>query len=159
MQVKPYETTMTDTKPFNHGEEGTHSVCNKHNIGGKSICCKCSGEVGCGESRNLWEDQKAWNEAHKHADELVYKNNAIYSAIYYPPIRFMERATTVIADSIHQAVAEERERVRGEIEATPATLNVENNNSQQIYENWGRQAMKKQILSALDKPLTEKESE
>jgi len=49
--------------------------------------------------------------------------------------------------------AEERARVRGEIEATPATLNVENNNSQQIYENWGRQAMKKQILSTLDKPL------
>jgi len=40
---------MTDTKPFNHGEEGTHSVCNKHNIGGKSVCCECSGEVGCGD--------------------------------------------------------------------------------------------------------------
>ena len=40
---------MTDTKPFNHGEEGTHNVCNKHNIGGKSVCCKCSGKVGCGD--------------------------------------------------------------------------------------------------------------
>ena len=58
-----------------------------------------------------------------------------------------------LIESIQQAIAEERERVREEIEATPATLNVENNNSQQIYENWGRQAMKKQILSTLDKPL------
>jgi len=40
---------MTDSKPFNHGEEGTHSVCDKHNIGGKSVCCECSGGVGCGD--------------------------------------------------------------------------------------------------------------
>jgi len=59
-------------------------------------------EVGKAKGRSLWEDQKAWSEAHKHADELVYKNNAIYSAIYYPPIRFMGRATTVIATSILQ---------------------------------------------------------
>jgi len=40
---------MTDKKPFKHGEEGTHSVCNKHNIGGKSVCCECSGKAGCGD--------------------------------------------------------------------------------------------------------------
>jgi len=40
---------MNDLKPFKHGEEGTHSVCNKHNIGGKSVCCECSGKDDCGE--------------------------------------------------------------------------------------------------------------
>jgi len=150
---------MNDLKPFKHGEEGTHSVCNKHNIGGKSICCKCSGEVGCGESRNLWEDQKAWNEAHKHADELVYKNNAIYSAIYYPPIRFMERATTVIADSIHQAVAEERERI---LDGLPEKKYfgkdyIEGSNSDSNYVHGYNQALD-DLFFILDKPLTEKES-
>ena len=40
---------MPDPKPFQHGEEGTHSVCNKHSIGGKSVCCECSGKAGCGD--------------------------------------------------------------------------------------------------------------
>ena len=65
-------------------------------------------------------------------------------------------ARTDIKLLIQEAVAEERERMRGEIGEIPATLNVENNNSQQIYENWGRQAMKRDILSSLDKTLTDK---
>jgi len=48
---------MNDLKPFKHGEEGTHSVCNKHNIGGKSICCECSGKADCGD-----EPMKKLNE-------------------------------------------------------------------------------------------------
>ena len=32
---------MDDLKPFVHGEEGTHSVCDKHNVGMKSLCCQC----------------------------------------------------------------------------------------------------------------------
>jgi len=39
---------MSDLKPFKHGEENTHSVCNKHNTGGKSVCCDCSGKDDCG---------------------------------------------------------------------------------------------------------------
>ena len=58
-----------------------------------------------------------------------------------------------VTESIAQAIAEERERVKGEIEEIPDTLNVENNDSQQIYENWGRQAMKRDILSSLDKEI------
>jgi len=44
---------MTDLKPFKHGEEGTHSVCDKHNMGGKSVCCECSGKDGCGETNTI----------------------------------------------------------------------------------------------------------
>ena len=43
---------MNDLQPFKHGEEGTHSVCNKHNIGGKSVCCECSGKTGCSDVPN-----------------------------------------------------------------------------------------------------------
>jgi len=85
-------------------------------------------EVGKAKGRSLWEDQKAWSEAHKHADELVYKNNAIYSAIYYPPIRFMGRDTNVIADSIQQAVAEERTEIFNMTkDLTPCTDNSKHN--------------------------------
>jgi len=44
-----YTKVMNDSKPFKHGEEGTHNVCNKHNIGGKSVCCECSGKDDCGD--------------------------------------------------------------------------------------------------------------
>ena len=40
---------MNDLLPFKHGEEGTHAVCNKHNIGGKSVCCECSGKTDCSD--------------------------------------------------------------------------------------------------------------
>jgi len=39
---------MNDLKPFKHGEESTHGVCHKHNIGYKSACCECSGRGDCG---------------------------------------------------------------------------------------------------------------
>lgn len=44
---------MNDLKPFKHGEEGTHAVCNKHNIGGQSVCCECSGKTDCSDMPNL----------------------------------------------------------------------------------------------------------
>jgi len=43
---------MNDLQTFQHGEEGTHSVCNKHNIGGQSVCCECSGKTDCSEVFN-----------------------------------------------------------------------------------------------------------
>lgn len=41
---------MTDTKPFVHGEEGTHSVCANRlaKDGGKSHCCTCEPHEDCG---------------------------------------------------------------------------------------------------------------
>ena len=47
---------MNDLKPFNHGEEGTHSVCNKHNIGGKSVCCECAGKTDCSNMTPLQKE-------------------------------------------------------------------------------------------------------
>lgn len=41
---------MNDLEKFTHGQEGTHSVCNKHNIGDKSVCCECSGKLDCSNS-------------------------------------------------------------------------------------------------------------
>ena len=41
---------MNDLRPHKHGDEGvgsTHAVCNKHNIGGKSVCCECTGKTDC----------------------------------------------------------------------------------------------------------------
>lgn len=40
---------MSDLKPFVHGEEGTHSVCNARLAaeGGKSRCCYCRPHKGC----------------------------------------------------------------------------------------------------------------
>jgi hypothetical protein len=40
---------MNDLLPFEHGEEGTHAVCNKHNIGGHSVCCECTGKTDCSD--------------------------------------------------------------------------------------------------------------
>jgi len=43
---------MTDLQPHKHGDEGagsTHAVCNKHNIGDKSVCCECSGKDDCSD--------------------------------------------------------------------------------------------------------------
>lgn len=38
----------------------THSVCNKHNIGGQSACCECSGKTDCSTAphQNEWEQQE-----------------------------------------------------------------------------------------------------
>ena len=49
---------MNDLMPYRHGDEGvgsTHSVCNKHNIGGKSVCCECSGKTDCSNKDTLEE--------------------------------------------------------------------------------------------------------
>lgn len=35
----------------NHTDDITHSVCNKHNIGVKSVCCACSGKTDCNKYR------------------------------------------------------------------------------------------------------------
>lgn len=34
-------------------EEETHSVCQKHFAGGKSVCCECSGKTDCLISRAI----------------------------------------------------------------------------------------------------------
>jgi len=112
---------------------------------------------------NIEEIEKAYPEAYKWAREFhnLYEETA-------PMFGYETRKETkefdpkssngrlmayVCFNIIHQALAEERERVKVEIEEIPDTLNVENNNSQQIYENWGRQAMKRDILSSLDKEI------
>lgn len=47
-----------EPEKFKHGEEGTHYVCNKHNIGGKSVCCGCYPKDDCSnepEKKDVWE--------------------------------------------------------------------------------------------------------
>lgn len=45
---------MNDSNKFKHGDEGTHSVCNKRsaNEGGKSRCCYCVPHEGCESMTN-----------------------------------------------------------------------------------------------------------
>ena len=40
---------MNDLKPFVHGEEGTHYVCDNRlkEEGGKAICCECNPHEDC----------------------------------------------------------------------------------------------------------------
>ena len=42
---------MNDLKPFQHGEEGTHSVCKNRlkKEGGKATCCVCNPHENCGK--------------------------------------------------------------------------------------------------------------
>jgi len=45
---------MNDFRPYRHADEGrgsTHAVCNKHNIGGKSVCCECSEKTDCSDDK------------------------------------------------------------------------------------------------------------
>jgi len=100
---------MNDLKPFKHGEEGTHSVCNKHNIGGKSVCCECSEEVGCGDitmtytQKILEEFDEKFGYLLDMADVRVHLGNPEKTEI-----AFKEVLKIFLATKIHQAVAEER---------------------------------------------------
>lgn len=47
------EKTFNDLAPFEHGDEGTHSVCAKHDIGDKSVCCECAGKTDCGNTPSI----------------------------------------------------------------------------------------------------------
>lgn len=39
----------------------THSVCNKHNIGDKSVCCECTGKTDCSDSPKT-TDSEDWEK-------------------------------------------------------------------------------------------------
>jgi len=129
--------TMNDLKPFNHGEEGTHSVCSKHNIGGKSVCCECSGEVGCGD-----DPMKSKQNASEHftgcarnpsydtslsvgerLSDYMGKFHIVLHGVrahepYYldcgnkPDERCDDREKKALIEFVSLLVAEERERVR-----------------------------------------------
>jgi len=63
---------MNDLKPFQHGEEGTHSVCYKHSVGGNSVCCKCTGKDDCGdEPMSYKEKQFEWAEERARMRKIV----------------------------------------------------------------------------------------
>jgi len=114
---------MNDLKPFKQGEEGTHSICNKHNVKGKSICCRCSGEVGCGDEPMIHTDKIleklekklltiiSDDNSYKYNPDIPRKENREWNAK-----NLLSLISPVIADSIQQAVAEERVRVREKIE-------------------------------------------
>lgn len=53
---------MNDLKLFKHGDEGTHSVCNKHNMGDKSVCCECTGKTDCSNSPLNKQHMNDWHE-------------------------------------------------------------------------------------------------
>lgn len=49
---KPVEQELSDVKPFNHGQEGTHFSCSKmiEMMGGNVLCCQCVGHE-CDDNR------------------------------------------------------------------------------------------------------------
>jgi len=111
---------MNDLKPFKQGEEGTHSICNKHNIGGKSICCKCSGKVGCGDEPMIHTDKilEEFDEKFPPVECSAHErtSSALCICEDLPDINAENVAIkSFLADSIHQAVAEERARVWGNL--------------------------------------------
>ena len=137
---------MNDTKPFKHGEEGTHWVCNKHNIGGKSVCCECSKKDDCGETNTI---ASIMNELKKRRNW----NNPEEVEIW-----FERKLREVKAE----AVAEERERVRKEIEFVKT--NIAWCRTKGIDADSGDDARQigwdgacDLILSSLDKPVTKKD--
>jgi len=99
---------MTDTKPFNHGEEGTHSVCNKHNIGGESVCCECSGKDDCGDITMTYT-QKILEEFDK---KFVKDCGPDIEPIFIDAIGSVGPIRQFLTTKIKQVIAEERERVR-----------------------------------------------
>lgn len=46
---------MNDLSLFEHGEEGTHSVCEKHNVGYASSCCQCKKRTDCYDTLSITE--------------------------------------------------------------------------------------------------------
>jgi len=170
---------MNDLKPFKHGEEGTHSVCNKHNIGGKSICCKCSGEDDCGD-----EPMKSKQNASEHftgcainpsydtslsvgerlSDYMGKFHIVLHGVIahepYYldcgnkPDERCDDREKKALIEFVSLLVAEERERVRLEIESfhldVDATFDAVNSGECVLS------IKHSDLLCILGKPLAEK---
>lgn len=53
---------MNDLKPFKHGDEGTHAICNKHmaELGWKAGCCECAGKTDC---EDLSPKKEGWQKA------------------------------------------------------------------------------------------------
>jgi len=119
--------TMNDTKPLKHGEEGTHSVCNKHNIGDKSVCCECSGKDNCGDEPMTYADKRLEEfekgAVGKNVHSVYVHCNSCYSWGVNLPLEkecgncgntedaFTYYDAETITLLINQAIAEERERV------------------------------------------------
>ena len=55
----------------------THAVCNKHNIGGKSVCCECSGKTDCLNEMPPKTNEEKW--------EVIKKAQANFDN-RFPPI-------------------------------------------------------------------------
>jgi len=170
-----YTKVMNDSKPFKHGEEGTHNVCNKHNIGGKSVCCECSGKDDCGDEpmkpSEIFEGEnsslkKTFDEAvareqsyaEKQIDEIIEKVRTVEFLHGVPvtlPSETIELLRSGIRGAITQALAEERERVREEIEGR--RLNPAKINQERLAEYHTHNDLINDLLSSLDKPLTDKD--
>lgn len=92
---------MSDLQPFRHGEEGTHAICNKHNIGGKSVCCECSGRTDCSDTAASSEG--GWEE----------RIDLLWSRAHIP--EYADDAKTVIEALIHRTIAADRKEREGEL--------------------------------------------
>ena len=54
-------TKISDTKPFEHGEEGTHGCCQEisEKMGDKATCCSCTGH----KCKDNWDEDKEREDA------------------------------------------------------------------------------------------------
>ena len=148
---------MNDLKPFQHGEDGTHSVCNKHNIGYKSACCECSGRGDCREM-TMKPKQDDWEKDFQTLfGKPPMERNGKFNYTQGHVKAFIQDLVDVerenISTSIDQAVAEERARLRAEIENMKKKYNKVPTN----VVNVGKMVVLTTLLAYLDKPKTDKE--
>jgi len=131
---------MNDLKPFKHGEEGTHSVCNKHNIDGNSVCCECSGKDDCGDEPMNYTEKRLKLLWYKFKSPLGgssidNKNNSMYDL------------DSFVNESIQQAKAEEMKRVEDISKCPPPYPADKENPMKHIYQNEGYCRALDEILS------------
>ena len=131
---------MNDLKPFKHGEEGTHSVCNKHNIDGNSVCCECSGKDDCGDEPMTYTEKRLKefdNEYHhivaSQGGFIVGKKGGQFDGC----VSDLSSIRDFLAESIDQAVEEDRENVKNISKCPPPYPADKENPMKHIYQNEG----------------------
>jgi len=156
---------MNDLKPFKHGEEGTHSACNKHNIG-KSVCCECSGRGDCGDEAMTYTE-KILAEFDEKFPRMFAGSAGQYNQNGDTRPYYNDNVKAFFATSIQQAVAEDRARVMEELDQQVMWYNLNNqipeSELSKGQEHWDmiRKAIKdslqevqSRIQNSLNKPTT-----
>ena len=126
---------MNDLKPFKHGEEGTHSVCNKHNIDGNSVCCECSGKDDCGDEPMTYKEKRL--EEFDEIESEWKKHEAMSTCSVCDSPKGHTTIRDFLAESIDQAVEEDRENVKNISKCPPPYPADKEKPMKHIYQNEG----------------------